>query len=162
MGTGTTDLEYIPCNLCAKDDYSIVYKSEFSHPEQMRDISYGYRMDKGHYMTGRIVRCNNCGLRYVNPRQRGVEDSYINNGEDISYLTSMHQRILNAEKDLRLLERFKKGRRLLDVGCSCGVFLEIAKRKGLDVYGVDLSPWACNLANKKGLEAFLLSSNPLI
>jgi len=117
----------------------------------MRDLSYGYKMGKNQYATGQIVRCNNCGLLYVNPRQKGIEDSYINNGEDITYLTSILQRRLNAEKDLRLLERFKKGKRLLDIGCSCGVFLEIAKKKGMDVYGIELSSWACKLANQKGL-----------
>ena len=32
--------------------------------------------------------------------------------------------------------------RLLDVGCSCGYFMEVAAARGFDVHGVEFSPGA--------------------
>jgi 2-polyprenyl-3-methyl-5-hydroxy-6-metoxy-1,4-benzoquinol methylase len=44
------------------------------------------------------------------------------------------------------------GRRLLDVGCHVGVFVEIAARHGWDTWGVEPSQWAAKLAQQAGLK----------
>ncbi|MFN7954681.1 MAG: class I SAM-dependent methyltransferase [bacterium] len=47
------------------------------------------------------------------------------------------------------IERFRKGGRLLDVGCGVGVFLGVAKGRGWDVTGVDVSEFASRYAREK-------------
>jgi cyclopropane fatty-acyl-phospholipid synthase-like methyltransferase len=44
------------------------------------------------------------------------------------------------------------GRRLLDVGCHIGVFVEIAARHGWDAWGVEPSHWAAMQAQQAGLQ----------
>ncbi len=52
------------------------------------------------------------------------------------------------------IERFRKAGRLLDVGCGVGVFLGVAKSRGWDVTGVDVSEYASGYARDRlGLDA---------
>ncbi len=39
--------------------------------------------------------------------------------------------------------------RLLDVGCATGVLVNSALERGLDAYGIDISPWAVEQANRR-------------
>jgi SAM-dependent methyltransferase len=56
---------------------------------------------------------------------------------------------------LNRLERLTPGRRLLDVGCSYGAFLELARERGWEVTGVDLSAKAAAYATaQRGLPVF--------
>jgi len=49
----------------------------------------------------------------------------------------------------------KSERRLLDVGCGYGIFLNLAKDQGWKVYGIELSEDACQFARKNfGLNVF--------
>ncbi|MCP4514478.1 MAG: class I SAM-dependent methyltransferase, partial [Delftia sp.] len=103
-----------------------------------------------------IVECLECGLVYANPR--------YNNGEILSkyeavqdplYVEEREGRVLTFERHLRPLEKIAppgNGRRLLDVGCHVGVFVEIAARHGWDAWGVEPSHWAANQAQQAGLQ----------
>jgi SAM-dependent methyltransferase len=46
------------------------------------------------------------------------------------------------------------GRRLLDFGCGNGLFLDIARKRGFDAYGVDLAEDAVAAARQRGHKAF--------
>lgn len=50
------------------------------------------------------------------------------------------------------LEMIKSGR-LIDLGCGDGLFLEMARRNGLEVMGLDISDEAVNKCRAKGIEA---------
>jgi len=52
---------------------------------------------------------------------------------------------------VRLLERYASGagRTLLDVGCSSGTFLHLARRRGFIPHGIDVSPRAVEVARKQ-------------
>ena len=52
------------------------------------------------------------------------------------------RRIKTFELEKKFIFKFIKEGKLLDVGCSTGIFLEVAKEKGLDVYGIELSKWS--------------------
>jgi SAM-dependent methyltransferase len=59
------ELEYIPCYLCGKDTHETILTSHsgntpISHPAETAGSN---RND-----VFRLVKCNNCGLQYVNPR----------------------------------------------------------------------------------------------
>ncbi len=57
--------------------------------------------------------------------------------------------IRDFRRGLDRVERFRKGGRLLDVGCGVGVFLGVAKSRGWDVTGVDVSDFASRYAREK-------------
>jgi SAM-dependent methyltransferase len=93
------------------------------------------------YLEGRgytVVRCQNCGLLYVNPQPslRELEEYYADyhlgeqwvGGED-SFDRSVRKTIL----------RFKKGGLAMDVGCGPGNFLSCLREAGFRVFGVEPS-----------------------
>jgi 2-polyprenyl-3-methyl-5-hydroxy-6-metoxy-1,4-benzoquinol methylase len=50
---------------------------------------------------------------------------------------------------LNKISQFLRAGKVLDVGCATGYFLEAAKNKGWDIYGVELSEYSSRLAQKK-------------
>jgi len=57
-----------------------------------------------------------------------------------------------------LIEKLKnylpeKGK-MLDIGCGVGIFMDIMKENGWDVYGQDISPFAVEYCEKKGYKVF--------
>lgn len=44
---------------------------------------------------------------------------------------------------------FQKGKKLLDIACGKGLFLKEAKKKGLDIFGLDISDVAIDQAEKE-------------
>lgn len=105
-----------------------------------------------------LFRCTSCGLAYLDPRP-SVESvrTYYDKKIYVNAVTSDHidqrRRTLFAE----LLDRVspRGTRRLLDVGCGTGEFLKLAKARGWDAYGVELSLEAVELANRLGLSVYL-------
>jgi SAM-dependent methyltransferase len=53
------------------------------------------------------------------------------------------------------IERHRAGGRLLDVGCSYGEFLGVARARGFDVQGVEMSPDTAALAAAQGTPVFV-------
>jgi 2-polyprenyl-3-methyl-5-hydroxy-6-metoxy-1,4-benzoquinol methylase len=63
--------------------------------------------------------------------------------------------IVDFREGLKLVKSFKSIGKLLDVGCGVGIFLSMAKEKGWEVFGVDVSDYATNFAMEKfGLNCF--------
>ncbi len=58
-----------------------------------------------------------------------------------------------AERIARI-ERHRAGGRLLDVGCSYGEFLGVARARGYDVQGVEMNPDTAALAAAQGIPVF--------
>jgi SAM-dependent methyltransferase len=146
-------MEYVTCNLCGHDDTRVRFPSTLpegappQNVEAFRCTSPGY----GRHHT--IVKCQNCGLIYTNPRFTGEEilGSYVA-VEDPLYLEERDGRVLTFERHLRPLEKLKAPPgQLVDVGAYSGVFVEIAAQHGWDAYGVEPSHWAVEQARERGL-----------
>ena len=146
-------MEYVKCNMCGHDDTRVRFPSTLpegtppQNVEAFRCTSPGY----GRHHT--IVKCQNCGLVYTNPRFTGDEilDSYAA-VEDPLYLEERDGRVLTFERHLRPLEKIKAPPgKLVDVGAYTGVFVEIAAQHGWDAYGVEPSQWAVEQARERGL-----------
>jgi 2-polyprenyl-3-methyl-5-hydroxy-6-metoxy-1,4-benzoquinol methylase len=97
-----------------------------------------------------IVRCSDCTLVYVNPQldEQIVLDEY-RTAETLDLwfdvLTSERQQELDRAKFseiLDLLEPLRGGGRILDLGCSTGLFLHLAETRGWSGLGIELSPKA--------------------
>lgn len=146
-------MEYVTCNLCGHDDTRVRFPSTLpegappQNVEAFRCTSPGY----GRHHT--IVKCQNCGLIYTNPRFTGEEilDSYVA-VEDPLYLEERDGRVLTFERHLRPLEKIKAPPgKLVDMGAYTGVFVEIAAQHGWDAFGVEPSHWAVEQAREHGL-----------
>lgn len=105
-----------------------------------------------------LVRCNGCGLAYMNPRCSIEEEKefyaheYYKMGEEKRW---HENRLPYFEQAFRRIEASFQTGRLLDVGCGKGYFLEMAHKRGWDVYGVDPSKEAILFArNSLKLEVF--------
>lgn len=126
-------LEYVNCNLCGGNDLKFLYQKPDTR-YFISDIEF------------KVVRCNHCGLAFVNPRP-------TLNSIDVFYPREFYQaRAMSQttrvryEKEAMYLEEFEPGK-VLDIGCAGGEFLKIMREKGWKVYGTDYSNRGKNTYN---------------
>jgi 2-polyprenyl-3-methyl-5-hydroxy-6-metoxy-1,4-benzoquinol methylase len=55
------------------------------------------------------------------------------------------------QNKLDLIEKYKKPSKLLDIGCGAGTFLQVAKNRGWQILGVEISGLAVDHVKKKGI-----------
>jgi len=144
-------MEYIACNLCGSKNFKVLYKTERT------DFGVDEYAPTGnvHANFGQIVKCAGCGLVYINPRERS--EDIVNKYRDVVDPTCVDEekgRVFTFERSLGEIEKFKKGGRILDIGCNIGTFVDVAKRKGWDAYGIEPNNWAAEYARKRGLNVF--------
>jgi 2-polyprenyl-3-methyl-5-hydroxy-6-metoxy-1,4-benzoquinol methylase len=95
--------------------------------------------------TGR--QCTNCGLIFVSPRpsRQQIDEVYRQGDAHLSPEWFVHGREpivsrLRARRDAKLVQRHAVGGSLLEIGPGRGTFLAAARRRGFDVFGVELNP----------------------
>lgn len=120
-----------------------------------------------------LEQCDNCGLLYLTPRPTRKElrkhypTDYHPFASAVEDETSFFERVVKRYGVLRrcrAITRRQQQGRLLDVGCSTGIFLNELRRHGQwEVYGVEPIESAAEFAQKRfGLQVFqgtLLDSN---
>jgi SAM-dependent methyltransferase len=103
-----------------------------------------------------VVRCADCGFLFRHPgiRPERLGDLYAS-GNYAKFLGGKYTR--KRKRRYRVTMRpfgalFKngEGRRLLDFGCGNGLFLDIARKRGFETYGVDLAEDAVAAARERG------------
>jgi len=57
-------------------------------------------------------------------------------------------------------EKVRKTNRILDIGCGIGYFLEVAKKRGWEVYGTEFTEKAIEICNGKGIKMNQGALNP--
>jgi SAM-dependent methyltransferase len=160
-----TELEFTNCDLCGENRTNLFLEAESE-------------VNKEKF---RIVRCDNCGLIYLNPRPvkeiigryYPVESYYSYQdftGKKLNYREWLKQASLEGYYDsknifkkflswllvrnfLIVVPRGIKGR-LLDIGCGSGEFLNQMKNFGWEVYGVEINQESADRGNKRGLNIF--------
>ena len=149
-------MEYVTCNLCGSRDKEILYPSTLPERPTAGDIAHFRCTNSGYGRHHTIVKCQRCGLVYSNPRHKA--NAILHNYEEVVddlYVEEREGRVLTFQRNLRPLEELMppaQGRRLLDVGCHIGVFLEIAQERGWETWGVEPSRWAAREARSRGLQ----------
>jgi SAM-dependent methyltransferase len=105
-----------------------------------------------------VVSCAHDGLLFVSPRPSELQPFYGSNyyvgalpGLYTNYDTCARSLEREWTKRLESLEE-GEGRRLLDVGCATGAFLQFAQDRGWTVTGIELSEWGSDVARRRGLE----------
>jgi len=100
-----------------------------------------------------VVRCTACRLVFVWPQPTREElEALYSSGTYHAALDETERRRYFARR-LRQVEGLVPQRgRLLDVGCSKGLFLEVARAEGWDAVGIELNRNAVEEARARGLD----------
>lgn len=97
-----------------------------------------------------IHQCDGCGLVYAEPSEEAkyhqYTETYYQQGVYADYLGDRPAIHKNAKRNLEYLESLVAGRKLLDVGCAAGFFLEAARARGWHVHGLEVSEYASEYA----------------
>jgi len=149
-------LEQTQCNLCGSDDTILLYPSTLpQNSPSSRNVEALQCTNLGYGVHGPVVKCQRCGLVYINPRPSSSD--VLHDYEDVVdelYVEEREGRVLTFQRHLRPLQRIvgpPDGKRLLDVGCHIGVFVDVAQQNGWDAWGVEPSHWAAKQAQAQGL-----------
>ena len=99
-----------------------------------------------------LIKCQDCSFVFVKkiPREQELFDFYENSYVRTNYFSSITIKRYNELLDL--FEKYRKTNNLLDVGSGNGFFLEIAKARGWNVYGTELTNQAVKECENKGFQ----------
>ncbi|MCH2231480.1 MAG: class I SAM-dependent methyltransferase [Crocinitomicaceae bacterium] len=91
------------------------------------------------YSNSNLTSCKSCDFIFCKgiPSEQTLLDYYENNYQRTNYFSPITRARYN-----HLLDKFeskRKTNRILDIGCGHGFFLEVAKERGWEVYGTELS-----------------------
>lgn len=128
------------CNLCGASDARVLFRKN----------------------TTDFLQCRQCGLEWVHPLpdMAKMHELYSSpkyySTDNISqygysdYVRNKHLYVNLFNRRLDEILRHTNGRRglLLDVGCATGALLELARLRGWDVRGVDVSEYATRIARE--------------
>ncbi|MFQ5341116.1 MAG: methyltransferase domain-containing protein [Anaerolineae bacterium] len=149
-------MEYVNCNLCGADDTELIYPSTLSRRDVSPTSAQFACTSNAYGIHPPIVRCRQCGLVYANPRPGADEviDEYTAVADPV-YLTERKGRVMTFHRHLDHLGSrigMNGQRRVLDIGCHVGLFLEAAAARGWDAWGVEPSQWAVAQARERDLQ----------
>ncbi len=96
--------------------------------------------------------CSGCGLLYQNPlpaagKMRAFADAEYSSGVYQEYVRARELKYATFRDRVALIKQYASGGRLLDVGCACGYFIDVALEAGYDAYGVEFSTAAISQAS---------------
>ncbi len=140
------------CILCGKTERKIFYnekrlpKKTISSKEALCTGEIGARGKHG-----KIWICKNCGLisQDLSFSEKELEKAY-SEGSDKKYFEQLKQREHLFTRSIQRIEKFiNPPGRLLDVGANAGIFLNIARKSGWTVEGIDPSVWSRKEAKRR-------------
>ncbi len=107
--------------------------------------------DSDYGRTWALSQCKNCTHIFANPfPSRNFIRSLYSQTEDPLYEEEAKGRSKNFARILSVLdEMFPKRGILFDVGAATGLLLEIARKRGWQVEGIEPSSWAVRLARER-------------
>lgn len=135
MEEAATDIVVVGCALCGYDRFTpFVVQNSFQ-----------------------VVKCEECGFVYVNPRpsldalREMYADYHSSRIGDPELWRSYMGRVFSAAAD-ELQRLLPEGASVLDVGCGHGYFVEEAAARGFSAKGVDLTENTVAFARDRGLD----------
>lgn len=147
-------LHKVVCDICGSAGSRIIFDVDpgaegiepFAVNDSMRESDFGIYYP--------VIECEKCKLRYCSPRD---DDETIRSYYRFSNYLCRYYEPYKTEKIhffRKVIAHFDSrisGGRILDIGCSLGDFLMVAKEAGWDPFGVELNEEALEGAKKKGL-----------
>jgi 2-polyprenyl-3-methyl-5-hydroxy-6-metoxy-1,4-benzoquinol methylase len=103
--------------------------------------------ERAHYYL-----CRDCALIFQHPppqpnAMQAYADEQYTSGLYRDYVEARSMKLAHFRRRLQSLQPLSPAGRLLDIGCSCGYFLEVAAESGYDVHGIEFSPGAIAAAH---------------
>lgn len=137
----------LACYLCKKRNVDIAFKK------------LGYK----------FFKCLNCHLYWLEFKdsysrfiQKYYQEGYFKGDKKYRAYADYEddKKIIqkNMQKYLEKIRNFKSSGNLLDIGCALGFFIEICQKNGFNSYGLDISKYAVNIANKIAPNRAILGS----
>lgn len=144
---GRCKKEKIPgfCPVCKGEDLCLYRKAG------KRTGNLKYSVTEPAYGTSdKLVQCERCRIVSIHPfPSEEVLKALYEEMEDTVYLEEEETRRQEALRGLFLIEKYAPRGRLLDVGCFSGLFLDVARKRGWEVVGVEPSAWARKIAQER-------------
>jgi len=143
MAVRTSINEKQICELCNSQAIRLLYQFDSKRIIDSKD--------------NRIMRCQNCGLVFIYPvpPEKDIEKIYSTpKYHNLPYFDNCKAgykdkgQILLYKKVLDEIESRIEKTKILDIGCGTGAFLDIAKKRGWESFGVDISKRACDYAKE--------------
>jgi len=161
------DLEYVNCNLCGQSNTKLYATASYMdylnrRPELKNDDDQIVKNEELANYKFSLIKCKNCGLVYVNPRLTDKSLAELYQREYFSYyVNTKSERHKKREETFkteiaeleRLIEKLNVKKKILDVGCGGGFFLDnldnswekygteinlAAVKYGRDIFGIDI------------------------
>ena len=111
------------------------------------------------YVHAYLVKCTNCNFVFTKkkPTIEELSKHYANypRYDQLSPITEKRYNEL-----LNQFELFRKTNNIIDLGCSNGLFLECAKKRGWNVYGTEFSEDSIGFCKEKGITVFKSNELP--
>jgi SAM-dependent methyltransferase len=132
-------MEFRKCPVCAESNASVLFQKSGSFYE----------------------RCQICGLVFLNPVMKDdhLEDYYRNNhqvqSEVVENDSAFYRSLYNS--GLEIIENQVSPGDILDVGCSSGVFLDLAKTRRWTTHGIEFNELEAKRCAEKGHNVSTLS-----
>ncbi len=115
---------------------------------RMHDFSQAY-----------LVKCSNCSLVFGDkiPSIEELNRHYCNYPRytELSPIT-----VKRYNELLDIFEKFRKTNNMIDLGCSNGLFLEVAKKRGWNVYGTEFDPNCIEFGKNIGITIYKSDALP--
>ncbi|GFE60326.1 class I SAM-dependent methyltransferase [Geobacter sp. AOG2] len=103
-----------------------------------------------------VHQCVACGQVYISGISLDSSSSEYDESdyftERNNYLEKWGELSTHFQGILNKIKTYKSNGAFLDVGCSVGVLLDVARQNGFEVKGVEFSTWASEFARQKGFD----------
>jgi dolichol-phosphate mannosyltransferase len=142
------------CQLCGSDMRVQLYPASSKRDDAKAAAYRCTSMEHG--SKPQVVQCLACGL--VAAGQASAAADILALYSEVADETYLQNRAARERAFERVLDgivgQLPTSPKVLEVGSHCGVFLEVAQRRGLRVVGVEPSRWAVAQAQARGLTAY--------
>jgi len=142
--------EYRNCPCCGQNDFEVLFESNME-PDDFK-VLFDYSME-GHdsregvegYLVpgkewGRHVKCKNCHLVYMNPTEKvSKTNEYYFKAKNTHAPTIRESYLMTAKSQVHLIQKYARGKNILDIGCAQGFFLFSASKAGYTTKGIEIS-----------------------
>lgn len=144
------------CLICGKNKSTVIHVFDSKNNPKIKGL--------------KLAKCDNCGFVFINP-QPSIEEIKTFYPKDLNVRKRKSKlRFLKEHYEKKrfklVLKEFEKQTKvpenILDIGCSNGFFLKLAKEKGLEIYGTELNNRQIEYLKKNLTKNIYLSEKELI
>ncbi len=112
------------------------------------------------YSTANLVVCEDCGFVFSQNKPSDIELLEYYKKYPITLACRSVITVKRYYELLDILETFRRHNNIIDIGCGEGHFLEVAKKRNWNVYGIEFSDVKVSICKEKGIKVLQGRLNP--